>query len=79
MISLVEQPHLDWMGRRAYLFAKLEERKTDLYIGDLIWMLVKTKYDLSTPTPTEYEFKPKKKDTRTAGQIKDTILKKLGA
>ena len=80
IISLVEQPQLEWNGRSAYMLAKLEERKTDLYIGDLVWMLVKTKYDVSkAPTPTEYEFKLKKNDTRTAKQIKDSIMKKLGA
>ena len=80
IITLVEQPQLEWNGRIAYLGAKLEERRTDLYIGDLVYLLARTKYDLSgKPTPTEYEFKTRRKDERSAQQIKDAIVKKLGA
>ena len=78
VISLVEQPHLEWKGRIAYLSAKLEERKTELYIGDLVYLLVKSKYDVgSAPCPTDYEFKQVRRDTRSTEQIKNSILQKL--
>ena len=57
--------------------AKFEERRTELYIGDLLWMVANHYYELRTPTPTEYEMKLKKIDSRSAEQIKGDILRKL--
>jgi len=78
VISLTEYPLLDWKGRNAYMAAKLEERRTELYIGDLLWLLTKTKYELQSPSPTELELKPKRIDKRSAKEIKDGLLKRLG-
>ena len=57
--------------------AKFEERRTELYIGDLLWMVANHYYELQMPTPTEYEFKTKKTDKRSAEQIKSDILRRL--
>lgn len=57
--------------------AKFEERRTELYIGDLLWMVANHYYDLKTPTPTEYEFGLRKQDRRSAEQIKTDLLNRL--
>ena len=57
--------------------AKFEERRTELYIGDLLWMVANHYYELNTPTPTEYELKLKNRDNRSAEQIKSDILRQL--
>lgn len=57
--------------------AKFEERRTELYIGDLLWMVANHYYALNAPTPTEYELKLKNRDSRSAEQIKNDILRRL--
>ena len=57
--------------------AKSEERRTELYMGDLLWMIANHYYELRSPTPTEVELKLKKQDNRSAEQIKADLLKRL--
>lgn len=57
--------------------AKFEERRTELYIGDLLWMIANHYYELKAPTPTEYELKLAKKDNRNAEKIKSDLLRRL--
>ena len=57
--------------------AKFEERRTELYIGDLLWMVANHYYELNAPTPTEYELKLRKQDKRSAEKIKADLLKRL--
>lgn len=78
VICLAENPFLDWKGRQAYMAAKFEERRTNLYIGDLIWLIAKTKYDISSPSPSEVELKRHNADRRSAKEITEALLKKLG-
>lgn len=80
VICLTEQTHLDrWDGRTAYIRAKSEQRKTDLYAMDLIWMIARKYYDISAPNPTKYELDHRLIDTRTAAEIKRDMLKKVQA
>ena len=60
-----------------YLGAKFEERRTELYAMDLLWLLARTKYDIHTPQPTEYELNNKKVDKRNGKQIVNDLMKKL--
>lgn len=63
----------------AALKANAHERRKTEYAYDLMWMLVRAKYDkFSAPMPSEVG-KLQKKDTRTAAQIKEDLLKKLTA
>ena len=77
VICLTEQTHLDWHGRVAYMTAKFEKRRTELYAMDLVWMLAKRYYDIQTPEPTRYELEHKPVDRRSAEQIKQDVLKKV--
>ena len=78
IISLTEQTHLDWVGRIAYMSAKAEKRRTELYAMDLVWLLAKKHYDIQTEQPSVCELGNSKRDRRTAEQIKKDLLKKLG-
>ena len=77
IISLTEQTHLDWRGRVAYIAAKIEQRKTELYAMDLLWMLVKTKYEITFPSPSEMELNPKKADRRSSKEIMASLTERL--
>lgn len=82
VISLTEQPQLDWAGRHEYLRAKFEKRRVDLYAMDLIWVtasMFSARYggSFSQPQPSSIEYKSERKDSRTAKQITDGLLKKL--
>ena len=81
VISLVEQPGLDWRGRIEYLRAKTERRKLDLYAMDLVWLLTKAEMvrygTFEFPMPTDMEWGELRKDTRSAEQIKRDLIKKL--
>jgi hypothetical protein len=82
VLTLVEQPHLDWDGRGEYLRARLEKRAVDLYASDMIWMLAKAYLmrhgcDFDVPSPSSREYKKEEKDSRSAQEIKDQLLKKL--
>lgn len=77
MISLVEHPALDWIGRANYLAAKDEERQIELYGMDLIWLLAKRYYP-SIQQPSDVSENRKAADTRSARQIIKDTMKKLG-
>ena len=77
VICLTEQTHLEWKGRMAYMAAKFEKRRTELYAMDLVWMIARRYYDIQTPQPTRYELDYKPADRRTSAQIKQDLLKKL--
>jgi len=80
VICLTEQPHLEWNGRVAYMFAKMERRRTELYAMDLIWAIAKSLQDVQLPPPTSYELKDRhtpQRDERSAEQIKQDLLRKL--
>ena len=57
--------------------AKSERRRTELYAMDLLYLLVKTKYDISTEMPSKCEGANKPKDRRSADEIKKDLLKRL--
>ena len=76
VISLAEQPHLDWRGRAMYIRAKMERRRTELYAMDLLWMLTKTKYEMSSPRPSRIEAGHKEADPRTYADIREELRKK---
>lgn len=77
IISLVEHDQLDWSGRVAYIGAKAEQRRTELYAMDLVWLMAKMHYN-NLPQPSEVENENRKDDRRSAEQIKKDLLKKLG-
>ena len=78
VLCLVESPFLDsWGARFAYLRAKAEERRLRLYEMDLKWLDVKRHYD-GLPKPSDVANDRKEQDTRSAEQIKQDVLKKLG-
>ena len=77
VISLVEQPQLTWPGRIAYVRAKEEQRRTELYAMDLVWLLAKARYqNFDKPTPSEIE-RREPVDTRSAQEIQNDLLKRL--
>ena len=59
------------------MMAKVEKRRLELYQMDLIWLLAK-KYYNGLPQPSEIEYEKHTKDTRSAKQIQQDILKRLG-
>ena len=77
VISLTEQPQLDWGGRLMYITAKSEKRRTELYVMDLVWLLARKYYDISTPQPSKIETEHNPQDRRSGSQIKKDLLKKL--
>ena len=78
VISLVEQPTLEWIGRINYLAAKNEERQIDLYGMDLLWSIARRNYQSDIPMPSEIWNEKHKTDRRSGKQIVDDLLKKLG-
>ena len=56
--------------------AKAEERRLRLYEMDLKWLDMKRFYQ-NLPKPSEVASEHKVKDTRSAAQIKQGILRKL--
>ena len=77
IISLVEHDQLDWNGRIAYIGAKAEQRRTEVYAMDLVWLIAK-RYYTGLPQPSEVDDGNRKEDRRSAEQIKKDLLKKLG-
>ena len=75
---MVEHPELQWTGRVNYLRAKDEAKQIDLYTADLLWKLVKVHYDGDFPMPSEIWNNRNKIDRRSAKQIIDDLLDKLG-
>ena len=59
------------------MVAKSEKRRTELYAMDLIWLLARKYYDISTPQPSKTETEHKPEDRRTGAQITNDLLKKL--
>ena len=57
--------------------AKAEQRRTELYAMDLVWLIAKRNYD-NLPQPSEIDNEHRKNDTRSADKIKKDLLKKLG-
>lgn len=79
VVSLATYPALDWRGRQAVLVAEAEQEALRLYGMDLLWMLVKAKYQGDFPQPSKlvkHETKPK--GPQTAEEIKQYIIDKLG-
>ena len=77
-MSLVNYPNLDWMGRQAVLVAEAEEEALRLYGMDMLWMLVKAKYNGDFPQPSKFVKRGyKKKPLQSAEEIKQYILDKL--
>lgn len=78
MICLVERPEMEWDSRFTYLSAKREVRQVELYGMDLLWKLVKAKYDGDIPMPSEVWDNRNKIDRRSAKQIIQDTINKLG-
>lgn len=78
VISLVEHPELDWIGRSNYLVAKNHIRQTELYIGDLIWSIAKRNLQGDVPMPSEIANGKNKIDRRSGKEIVSDLLDKLG-
>ena len=57
--------------------AKAEKRRLDMYQMDLLWLLAKRHYD-NLPKPSDIEYESVVRDMRTAKQIQEDIIKKLG-
>ena len=77
-MCLVNYPNLDWMGRQAVLVAEAEEEALRLYGMDMLWMLVKAKYNGDFPQPSKFVKRGyKKKPLLSAEEIKQYILDKL--
>ena len=70
-------PLLDWAGRNAYLLAKGEEKEIELYGLDLIWLLVKTRYNGLTQ-PSDIYHKKKIVDNRSGKEIAEDVLRGMG-
>lgn len=68
---------MGWAGRLAYLSAKEEQKRVELYEADLLWLMVSRYYE-DLPRPSTVYHKNVKVDKRTAKQIQNDILKKLG-
>lgn len=77
MISMVEHPELEWNGRFSYLAAKAEQKKTEVYAWDLIWLLAKVHYD-GLKQPSDVYYKQATVDRRSGKQIADDLIKGLG-
>ena len=77
MISLVEHPELEWIGRLNYLTARNEEIQVENYTRDLIWSLAKRHYD-NIPMPSEIWTNKNKVDRRSGKQIVSDLINKLG-
>lgn len=62
------------------LRARDKERAVNLYAMDLVWMLVKSKYETEIKMPTEkyIEYGKKKPKEKTAQEIYEDVLKGLG-
>lgn len=63
----------------AYLYAKFEKRRTDLYAMDLIWAIARNIAGISDEArcPTDIEQNHKPKDTRSAAEIRRDIIRKV--
>lgn len=78
VVSLATYPALDWRGRQAVLIAEAEQEALRLYGMDMLWMLVRSKYQGDFPQPSKlvkHETKPK--GPQTAEEIKKYLLDKL--
>lgn len=74
----MEHPTLEWIARLNYLAAKYEAKRFDVYGMDLLWKIVKTKYEGDIPMPSEVFENKNKVDRRSAKQIIDDTLSKFG-
>lgn len=78
VITLAENPTLDWSGRYSLLRAKADRRRTEIYAMDLLWLVANKYYNGLPPKPSEIESGERApKDTRSAKQIKDDLIKRL--
>ena len=78
VVSLATHPQLDWRGRQAVLVAEAEQEALRLYGMDMLWMLVRTKYEGEFPQPSKlvkHETKPKGPQTKK--EIINYILGRL--
>ena len=73
---MVEQPLLGWAGRNAYLTAKQEKDRIEVYAKDLLWLIAKRNYT-GLKQPSDIYYNRDKTDVRTAKQIADDVVKKL--
>ena len=63
---------------RSMLFAREKERKWQFYTAEMLHYAARANYkQFPFPTYTEYAQKPKKQDTRTADQIRRTMIADL--
>lgn len=67
----------DWRARRAYLRAREWRDKFAVYGLDLLWLLVKKQYPEAELTQPSDMRGSRKKDNRTAEQIKQDIVRKF--
>lgn len=76
VLCLTETRLADWKARKSYLEAKDEQEDLYLYGLDMLWLLTVSRYpDAELPQPSKMH---QKQDTRTAEQIKQHILSRLG-
>lgn len=78
ILCLTEAVFLDsWDARFMYMSAKSEQKRLELYQMDLLWLIAKRWYP-NLAQPSDVADDRKMKDTRTAKQIQDDILRQLG-
>lgn len=80
LVSLAKYPDLGWVARQAVLVAEAEQESLRLYEMDLLWMLVRAKYNGDFPQPSKLVKRGyKEKGPETAEEIKNYIISKLDA
>jgi len=78
VVSLATYPQLEWRGRQAILIAEAEQEALRLYGMDLLWLLVRAKYEGEFPQPSKLiERRTKPKGPQTAEEIKQYIVDRL--
>ena len=69
---------MEWPARFAYLAARQDNKRIEMYCWDLVWKLVTAHFDGDIPMPSEINGIKKQKDTRTAKQIFEDVINGLG-
>ena len=72
ILNLANYPLLDWHGRQAVLAAETERESIRMYGMDLLWMLVRTKYEGEFPQPSTLT-QQKRKDKKPKEEAEETI------
>jgi hypothetical protein len=68
---------MGWAGRTTYLAAMHERKMMELYCADLVWLIAKKDYR-NLRQPSDVYNNQQRTDTRSAKQIVDGLLKRLG-